>query len=226
MQIAPDPSLYKLADSCLEVVRAVTGKCGGVVDWGMFSEAWRKVHSTFEVPATCYTPTMTRFLFGIGAAFQPKRISIAGSYVGYGTAWLALGAAMHNAGDIIVMGYDTDSSANEVARRNFKGLHHRVKASFETKDARALASDGPIDALVLDVDDPLSGKSLYSDLIRIAVPHLSHLAIVAAHDACEPKFAMDFIEFERVVRRIPTLKGPYVLPIDQYGISISIKNAA
>lgn len=190
--------------------------------WGDFGEYSRLVHTSFEVPSTTVSPVMRRLLFALGHASAGTLVGV-GTYVGYGFAWLVGG--MWSASSLTVaVGIDIDIDANAIARRNFASLPFADRVHFVDGPGEEIDhSDEPVDVLFLDLDDSVTGKSGYTDILEKAAHRLSPGALVVAHDPCVERFAADFIRFHAAIGSSPMLEGPWILPVDSCGITLAVR---
>jgi len=58
-------------------------------------------------------------------------------------------------------------------------------------------------------------------VLESAVPRLRTGALILAHDACVPKFAEQFAAYHNYVRESGFFLGPWVLPVDDCGLSVA-----
>jgi predicted O-methyltransferase YrrM len=192
-------------------------------DWDSFIEVQNLIEA-FDVPWTTITPLMRRFFYALSAASQPTSIVGAGTYVGFAFAWLVMGCARERRGSSLVeaVGLDIDTGATAMARRNAAILNLGAKLRFEEADAVTwlMAHETPISLLYVDVDAPDTRKSSYVEVLDAARARLAPGALIVAHDACVPFFAVDFERFHDVVRRDSGLIGPQILPLDECGVSV------
>lgn len=194
--------------------------------WESFLALSDLVHSTYSIPATSLTPMMRRLLFALGFASRPRRIVAVGSHVGYALTWLLRDRGDGCSAPFLqsAVGFDIDEEATASARCNCAVLGHGDRLSFQARDGvEALASGtGAIDLLYLDLEDPRMGKRGYCDALRAASWRLKPQALVLAHDPFVRKFARDFSDYHDLIRASPTLAGPWLLPVDECGLSVAV----
>jgi predicted O-methyltransferase YrrM len=192
------------------------------IPWTRFGFLARMIHRQFQVPGSTLTPIMRRLLFGIGYASRGRQVVGIGSYVGYALAFLASGASCHTPTERVT-GLDPNRSANELARRNLAALPNlgEVVIVDGQSPGDLNAVPGAPDVVLLDLDSPRTGKLGYADALLGLVDRLPSGAVVAAHDACVSRFAEDFGAYHEVVDRHPRLRGPWILPVDRCGLSVS-----
>jgi hypothetical protein len=204
-------------------------RSGADTPWDGFLRLSDRVHASFRVPGTTITPIMRRLLFGVGLAARPRCLVVAGSYVGYAMAWLLRDRADPRCAPFVERAYaiDVDPAANRLAQGNLASLGHGGRVRFlDTDAAGALATiEEPIDLLFLDLDDPDTGKAGYVDVLLAARRRLAAGALVIGHDPCVERFASDFASYHRLVETEPWVHGPWVLPVDECGLSVAVTAA-
>lgn len=217
------PELAAGLDEAVREAMACLGEAGffggepGIfpaADYHAFAE---RVRASFIVPQTSITTAAARLLFGISASARPRRIAAMGSYFGNMLVWL-LGA--HSQAS--ALGCDTDAHAVEGARDNFRRLAG-PQPTFRVEDALAFLSRNPdpIDLLLIDVDDPVSRKRLYADLLIAALPRLAPGALVLAHDRFEKRFREDFDTYLNIAHDSHLFALSTGIPIDSAGFELS-----
>ncbi|WP_188582290.1 class I SAM-dependent methyltransferase [Tistrella bauzanensis] len=195
-----------------------------------YRHATLAVEQRFQVPETTISPVMRRFLWQLARISRPTRIYGAGTYAGFGFAFLVAGRATVD-DEFQAWGVDCDAAATALARRNADHAAAAGATAFRTggplelraADAVAdLATDNqPIDLLFIDVDHPQTRKALYADVLRAARHRLQPGALILAHDPLVPGFAGDFQRYDAAIVADPALLGPVVLPLDSCGLSIA-----
>jgi len=218
----------EIVDRILDVLRRPGGlpqDCAPT-PWNAFVKLSDLIHETYEVPSTTFTPIMRRLLFALGFAAQPRIVVGVGTYVGYTFSWLLRDRSDHESGPFCEMaiGIDVDEVANRLARRNCAAIKHGKRLTFIDGDGLTVITElkEPIDLLYLDLDDPLTGKAGYRQVLEVASPLLNSGALVVAHDACVPKFAATFIAYHDYVRQCGLFSGMWILPVDSCGLSIAV----
>ena len=196
---------------------------GPLPDWSRFGELSRAIHAHFSVPATTFTPAMRRLLFGLGATVAPRTIVGVGTYVAYTYSWLLAGSSSAARPFTRAIALDPDQDANRVARANLSGLTFGSRVAVVDAPGSDVLGHvtGPIDLLFLDLDDPITAKAGYADVLRLAEPALAPGALVIAHDACVPRFARDMSAFGAAAEELERVSEPIVLPVDACGVAIA-----
>lgn len=189
------------------------------VAWPEFGRFARVVHEGFVVPASSLTPIMRRLLYAIGHATQAAEVLAVGSYVGYALAFLAGGASPTR-----LSGLDPDAEANALARANLQLIATPESINIIDGTAPAALSlvTGRPDLVLLDLDDPEHGKDAYTDSLDALLPVLAPGAVIVAHDVSVARFAADFVRYDEFVRTHPELRGPWSLPVDACGLSLTL----
>lgn len=218
----------EIVDSIVALLR----KCGSLpvrpasTPWEAYLRLSHRIHEFYEIPSTTITAVMRRLLFALGFAASPSHVVGVGTFVGYAISWLLRDRSDNEAGPFIhhAMGADVDKCANEVARRNCSILGHGDRLSFADSDGIAIIGRCrfPIDLLYLDLDDPVTGKAGYWRVAEAAMPRLTRGSLVLAHDACLTRFQSDIEAFHGFLARTGRFAGPWVLPIDECGLSVSV----
>ena len=184
-------------------------------DWAAFRALQMQVYATFEVPVSSITTRMARLLFAISRARQPKTIVGAGSAWGNALVWLAGGAPQADC-----VGIDIDPDASAVAERNFAAIGRPVTILVE--DARDVAGRlASVDLLLLDADDPETGKGILVPILESLSPVLSRGSLVLAHDSVLPTFADDFVAYREAVAARAAQRTMNV-PIDRCGLEVTL----
>ncbi|MDA0167663.1 class I SAM-dependent methyltransferase [Solirubrobacter taibaiensis] len=193
--------------------------------WGAFLRMSNLVHEQFEIPSTTITPIMRRVLFGLGCAARAANVVGVGTFVGYALAWLVRDRDDPSSAPFAETAYaiEIDAEANRVARRNCALLNHGPRLSFADADGTVPASYPvwPIDLLYLDLDDAHERKAGYVHALEAAGDRLRSGALVLAHDPCVPQFAESFAAYHEYVRTSDRLCGPWILPVDECGLSVA-----
>jgi predicted O-methyltransferase YrrM len=198
----------------------------GAIQWEDYNRLRSIIESHYLVPMTACTPIMARFLFAIGEALRPQRIVGLGTYVGYCASWL-IGLPRADKRLALAELVDINREANEIARANCAHLGHRGRLRVIDSSAEAFIDSivEPVDALFIDVDDPIHGKHTYTDLLERIAPKLAPEALILAHDPLVPRFKENFKRFHSYVETSGLYSGPWILPIDTYGLSIAVRRA-
>lgn len=189
---------------------------GDPVYWPDYHLAAERITGSFEVEVSSITTRMSRLLYGITAAVAPRSIVCVGSAWGNALAWLAAAAP-----DAHVLGIDIDADATAVAVANFRRAG--LRADFLVADGRSLdvLRGNRFDLVLLDADDPDTGKGLLRELLAPLEPLLAPAAVVLAHDSCHPKFADDFVAYRQAVRDVLGARVTVNMPIDWCGLEIT-----
>jgi predicted O-methyltransferase YrrM len=195
------------------------------MNWNEFIRFSDLIHDSFIIPSTTISPVMRRFLYMIARCKQPVTIVAAGVYTGYALSWMVGGAGIQAPGKKkFILGIDTDENALTVCRNNYStiGLTDGV---FEKQRAQdyVYKANKPIDMLFIDIDDPISGKVDYENVLKNFYPFLADGAYVLAHDSNERKFKTDFQPYHRYVYNTKLFSYSAVLPLDSCGITLTIK---
>jgi predicted O-methyltransferase YrrM len=201
-------------------------RSGAPTPWDSFLDLSCVVHETFEIPATTITPIMRRLLFALGFAARAEHLVGVGTYVGYAFSWLLRDRSDGRSAPFCAsaLGIDVDRDANELARRNCARLGHGARVCIADADGTLRRSypTRPIDLLYLDLDEEERGKAGYVPALRAAMPRLRPGGLILAHDPCVPKFRADFAAYDDFVLGSPRLDGPWTLPVDECGVSVSV----
>jgi predicted O-methyltransferase YrrM len=198
----------------------------GGIQWDEYARLKEVIENNYLVPMTACTPIMARFLFALGEALRPQHIVGLGTFVGYCASWL-IGLPRADKRLTLTELVDIDSAANEMARANCSHLRYGDRLRVIDSSAESFIDSlfEPVDALFIDVDDPLRGKHHYTDLLEQISPKLAPGAVVVAHDSLVPRFKEDFKRFHNYVETSELYDGPWVLPIDAYGLSLAVRRA-
>jgi predicted O-methyltransferase YrrM len=195
--------------------------------WDAFVRLSERIHSSYHVPHTTVTPVMRRLLFALGAAARAAHIVGVGTHVGYAFSWLLGDRRELDRAPLdpwqTALGFDVDTSANVVARRNCAMLGHETRLAFIDGDGVSGLErcQAAIDLLFIDLDHPVTRKAGYRDVLERALPRLSSGALVLAHDSCVPLFQHDFAVYDRFVVESGAFVGPCVLAVDSCGLSVA-----
>lgn len=222
MTAAAAPSAEDVIDQLVAALRSAGSlpAAANPVPWDEFGHQARAIHSTFTVDHTTLTPPMRRLLFAIGATSGLSRLLVVGSFVGYATAFLIAGMLMNGVVDAVCI--DPDASANASARRNLGSLWPGTAAVVDGFAPVDLPELMPVPMLVLlDLDDPETGKAGYASVVEALAPTLQAGSLVLAHDAAVPRFAADIDAFHEALVGTGTTGTPLVLPVDACGISLT-----
>lgn len=193
--------------------------------WDAFVRLSDRVHAAYRIPSTTFTPAMRRFLFALGWAVGPRTIVGVGTFVGYTFTWLLRDRTDPEAGPFfdLAIGVDVDGDSTRLAVENCTVLHHGDHLRFVAADGvTAVAGMSmAIDLLFLDLDDPVTGKAGYVDVLGAALSRLNPGALVVAHDACVPRFRADFDRFFDFIESTGRFLGPWTLALDASGIALA-----
>jgi predicted O-methyltransferase YrrM len=189
----------------------------------LYEAAQGRIEPHFEVPQTTISPLMRRFLFHVARVATPQFIYGAGTYVGFAFAWLISGRQARD-GDFNARGVDCDEAATVIARRNMLQLETTGTLDLRVADAliELESRRDPIDLLFIDVDAVDTRKSMYTDILERAKPHLRPGALVLAHDPLVPAFKNDFQRFFAYIEEQDCFGPNCVLPLDDCGISVTV----
>jgi predicted O-methyltransferase YrrM len=192
-------------------------------DWATFHAFRQRLYDTFEVPDTTLTPLSARVLYGLALARRPLRVATLGCYAGNLYAWVSgpgFGPERVYDGEL-ALGIDVDTDAVELARRNvaragFTRAEPVVGDAFDP----SLATRGPWDMVLVDIDVPGSRKSGYPRVVELWAPHLAPGALVVAHDVCHPAFRWDLRCYHDFILEAGA-ETSTTLPIDDCGLEVS-----
>jgi predicted O-methyltransferase YrrM len=220
----------EIVDAIVERLRKadVVPPSAGPIPWNAFVRLSDLIHATYEVPGTTFTPMMRRLLFGLGHAAQSSTIVGVGTHVGYTFSWLLRNRVDEESLAVgrwrSAVGIDMNAGANTLARRNCSVLGHGDRLTFLDADGvdGVSRSDGIIDLLYLDLDDPARRKAAYRDVLEAAIPRLRQGALILAHDPCVPVFQQNFADYDRFVTGSGVFRGPWVLRVDSCGLSVAV----
>lgn len=217
----PEESLVndRIVQGALTALRsrgALPGK--DPVDWTGFHAAADRIADSFTVRASSITTRMARLLYGITATINPRSLLCLGSAWGNALAWMAAAAP-----DAHVVGVDIDAESTAVAVGNFRKAG--LRADFLIADGRDLDSlrGHTFDLVLLDADDPHTGKGILTELLPSVATMLANSAHVLAHDSCYPKFAQDFAAYRSALPGILGARVTVNMPIDRYGLEVSAR---
>lgn len=183
--------------------------------WQEFHDWEEVVHNAFDVPVSSITTRMARLLFALARDSQPRTIVCAGSAWGNALVWLAGGAPKARC-----IGIDIDADSSALAARNFTAVNRDIE--ILVADARNVSDMLPeIDLLLLDADDPESGKGILVPILEALWGKLSDGALVLAHDATLPTFKDDFVAYRATLVRLAARKT-IVVPIDRCGLEVTL----
>lgn len=188
------------------------------VDWAGFHAAAERISTTFTVEKSSITTRMARLLYGITATVDPTSVLCLGSAWGNALAWLAAAAPSAH-----IVGVDINAEATAVAATNF--CRADLRADFLIADARNLDTlrGHTFDLVLLDVDDPHTGKGILTELLPTVGTVLAPTAHVLAHDSCYPKFAQDFTAYRSAVSRVLGTHVTVNTEVDRYGLEVSAR---
>lgn len=196
------------------------------IRWEEYNRLRAVIEDNYAVPMTACTPIMARFLFAIGDALNAQHIVGLGTYVGYCVSWL-IGLQRPDKRLIRAELVDIDPDANATARANCAALGYGEELRVIDASAERFIDSmvEPADLLFLDVDDPQLGKHTYTDLLDQMTSKLKEGAIIIAHDPLVPRFKENFERFHNYIKQSESYDGPWVLPIDECGVSIAVRRA-
>jgi predicted O-methyltransferase YrrM len=193
------------------------------------------VRDQFDIPWTAITPRMQRLLYAINAIAQPPVMVAVGIFCGntfISNAGAAVGpGACYDARRLV--GLEIRPLEAERARRNVVAL---IGDGADGGGAKAGAVeiiaadgipwlrdfDGTIDLLYLDADGPREkGKSIYLDLVQVALHALRPGSLVLAHNSVnDARTLADYLAYVRD----PAHFGESVnLIVDDQGLEVSIR---
>ena len=196
------------------------------IRWEEYQRLRTVIENNYAVPMTACTPIMARFLFAIGDALNAKHIVGFGTYVGYCVSWL-IGLQRPDKRLVCAELVDIDPDANAIARVNCAALGYGDKLRVIDASAECFIDSmvEPADVIFLDVDDPQLGKHTYTDLLDKMTSRLKEGAVIIAHDPLVPRFKDNFERFHNYIKQSESYDGPWVLPLDECGISIAVRRA-
>ena len=183
------------------------------------------VRQNFEVPHTTMTALARRILFGIAVTAKPSTAVVLGSFVGYGAVWLfgpaLLPEPLFQATSLVAC--DIFPPAIAQAARNFSAFGSTL-VDLRVQAAEQLLAEfsQPIDLLYIDVDSAETGKRMYADLLRAAVPLLAPGALVLAHDVTHPFYLEDVASYQSLVRDRRQFRRTATLEIDPCGLEVTV----
>lgn len=214
-----------LVEALLHQIGLLDEARNGRPSWPAFRDLRSKISDQFTVEWTTLSLTMCRLLYAIACCGQPRSIVVLGSHVGFAAAWLIRDRTDSRCGEPVEHfdGIDPDRAANRIARMNCAALGHRDHMTIhDTTGQHYLAAPvGGIDMLLIDIDDPVTRKQAYRGLLDLAAPHLRPSALVLAHDTLVPRFAEDMEAFHQWIDDDPMFDGPWVLPVDDCGLTVA-----
>ncbi len=189
---------YTELESLKEEINAVDGALDALQDGGILSgtdyslrkmEAHRQaVRKNFVVPWTAITPRLERLLYAINSIAQPKIMVALGIFCGFtfiSNAGAALGSGSCYLADRLI-GIEIDPESAKLAQRNVSAVDVKQHAEIITADGIQWLEtfNTPINLLYLDATAPgPKGKTLYLDLLKIAIPNLHPGSLVLAHNS-------------------------------------------
>lgn len=188
-----------------------------VLDTVGYQRTQQRLTQTFRVERSSVTTRMARLLYGLSDALQPRAILGVGTAYGNALAWLT---APVN-GRARVVGVDLDADATHTARSNFEAA--QLQASWLVTDARALPAleTDPYDLILIDADDAVTGKGICVELLQALRPLFAPNAVILAHDATYPKFAVDFDAYRQISRNPALFHGSVTIGIDRFGLEVT-----
>lgn len=194
---------------------------GEAPGWANFHTFRARVHDAFYVPETSITPLMARVLWGIASLARPHHLLVLGSYAGNTLVWLA-GPVLPEAERII--GIEIDPQAVDMARQNFERLQ-APRVQLICGDALRVMSalEGPVDLVLIDIDDPRERRAPYVRMLEAVYPLLAPGGLVLAHDICVERFKGDLMPYLVAVRQFQRFSCSVPLEIDACGLEISVK---
>lgn len=191
-----------------------------------FRELDELVRRGFTVPHTTMTALARRVLFGLSVAARPATIVVCGTFVGYAAVWLFGPALLPDPlfQPVRMVGCDVFAPAVEQARQNFSIFDTAAAVEFAVQDATELLAQipGKIDLLFLDVDAAETGKKMYAELLRKAVPKLGPGALILAHDVTHPYYRDDVSGYRELVRDRSVFRRTATLEIDPCGLEVTV----
>ena len=217
-----------IADSIVALLRRCDALAvsDAATPWDAYLRLSHQIHESYEIPSTTITPIMRRLLFALGFAARPSHVVGVGTFVGYAISWVLRDRSDNEAAPFVnyALGADIDHEANEVARRNCAILGHGNRLTFQDCDGITIVGSYcfPIDLLYLDLDDPATGKAGYRKVAEAAMPRLTNGSVILAHDVCVPRFRSDIEAFHGFLLHTGRFVGPWVLPVDDCGLSVSV----
>lgn len=172
----------------------------------------RNLKSHYYIPDTSITQVMSRLLYLLGQNFNNKYILGAGIYTGNAITWLSYDVLENNNG--FVCGVDLSEEAIKIAKTNFS-MFNKNNYILKAEDIFTTVKktkDKSVDIFYLDIDSKETGKSEYTEIVKLIYPKMKLGGLILAHDINEKIFEKDMKNF-----------GNYVLDSDCYkGINIDV----
>jgi len=189
----------------------------------------KQVRKNFFVPVTYITPIMERLLFALSSLKKPRNMLLIGVSYGNTLIWNIgsfCGKGLGYLPDRITA-IDINDKAISIASNNFKRINYPTRIRFVAEDALKICKsiEEGIDYLYLDADDKENGKGLYFKILQILYDKLSLDAWILAHDATYKHggFQEQLSQYFKYVRNPKYFKGSYTLPVDKFGLELSIR---
>ncbi len=182
--------------------------------------------ASFNVSQTGFSPAMIYLLWDIGWRLAPRRLLGCGTFEGLAFCALAAGACDRGA---LCEATAVEGGAAPVlaARQNSRTLSPLVPVNWiEAVPARFAASVvPPLDALFIDVLDPVREKADYGSIVEGVMGKLARGGVILAHDACVPRWDDAIRGVEALLASTPAAMGRWEhwrLPVDEAGILVAI----
>ena len=193
------------------------------------------VREKFDIPWTAISPRMQRLLYAINAIVQPRVMVAVGIFCGntfISNAGAAIGpGACYKAQRLV--GLEIRSQEADRARRNVAALtgDGDQVPTGESGVVDILAADGipwlrefdsTIDLLYLDADGPRGkGKSIYLDLLHVALHALRPESLVLAHNSVND--ARTLADYLAYVRAPANFRESVNMVVDDQGLEVSVR---
>ena len=184
------------------------------------------VREHFDIPWTAITPRMQRLLYAINAIAQPRVMVAVGIFCGntfISNAGAAIGPGSCYEAQRLV-GLEIRPEEADRARRNVATLDRDRRAEIIAADGFPWLRDfdGTIDVLYLDADGSGGkGKSLYLDLVQVALHALRPGSLVLAHNSVNAAHELaDYLEY---VRGPVNFRESINVIVDDQGLEVSVR---
>ncbi len=150
---------------------AISAKVAAMSKSG-WPEDWAEQMGDFYLPVS---REQGRFLYQTVRGVRPERVVEFGSSFGISSIYLAAG--LRDAGGGVLIGSELVASKAATASKNIAAAGLADYAEIRQGDARKTLLDpgGPIDVVLLD-----GGPAMYTEIVKLLIPHLRAGAIVIA----------------------------------------------
>ena len=225
-QLEPIEREIEVVDEALDVLVKAGVIAHGRYDVGKMLSHREIVREKFDIPWTAISPRMQRLLYAINAIAQPRVMVAVGIFCGntfISNAGAAIGpGACYDAARLI--GLEIRPGEAERARRNVATIDGDGRAEIIAADGIAWLRDfdGVIDLLYLDADGPGgTGKSIYSQLLNVALPALHPGSLVLVHNSVNAAHQM--ADYLRTVRDPASFRESVNVVVDDQGLEVSLR---